>query len=178
MTLQASDHALLLTNPAATSGSSIAQPDPAASLGGYASTTQVASGVIGALFDTVTASQALAGQTDYRCVAYRNLSPTHSALALALWLIDPAGGGEHAIGLDPVGIVPATGTAAQGTSIATKTTAPAGVAFSTPTPGAPLIVGDVGVGMCILVWVRRIVAPGTPGAAADPLTITARAETV
>lgn len=178
MTLQTTDHGLYLTNPSATAGWQLTQPSPAASLGKFLSTTAVVSGVLGAVFDTVTASQAAAGYTDYRCLAYRNLSATDSALNLQLYIVDPAAGATYSIGLDPEGIENYNSGTAQGTYVATKTTAPSGVTFSTPTSGSPLTVGDVAVGKCLLVWVRRVVAPNTPGTAADLVTLNARAETV
>jgi len=178
MTLQTTDHGLYLTNPSATAGWQLAQASPASSLGKFISTTAVTSGTLGAVFDTVTASQASAGYTDYRCLAIRNLSATDSALNLQLYIVDPTGGGAYAIALDPAGIKDYNSGTAQGTFIAAKTTIPTGPVFTTPSSGSPLVVGNLAVGKCILVWIRRVVAAGTPGTAADLVTLYARAETV
>jgi hypothetical protein len=178
MTLAASDVLLMLTTTAGAAGSSAAQPTPTASLGKYASTTQVVSGSVGVVFDTVTAAQATAGYTDYRAVAIRNASATEAATSALLWITDQVGGGVYTIGLDPVGIVAYNSAAAQGTSIATKTTAPTGVTFTAPSSVSPLTVGTMAANTVQLVWIKRVISALTPGTAADLVTLYARAETV
>ena len=177
MTLQGTDIGLFLTTTAGAAGSSQPQPDPAASLGRYASTTPLASGQVGALFSTVTAAQATSGFTQYRCVAVRNLAAAASMIGASLFLADPTGGGTYAVGLDPVGIVAFNSAAVQGTQVAAITTPPTGVTFSMPTAAAVLPIGTMAPGTVALVWVRQIVGAATPGAAADPVTLSVRAET-
>lgn len=177
MTLQATDQALMLTITTGTAGSQSPQPDPAASLGRYASTTPLAAGVVGGLFSTVTAAQAASGITLHRCIAVRNLSDAFSMISARIFLADPAGGGTYELGLDPVGIVAHNSAAVQGTQIATATTAPTGVTFSRPTNLAPLSIGTMAPNTVQLVWVRQIIGADTPGATEDPVTITVRSET-
>jgi len=178
MTLQATDVAIMLTIKTGAAGSSVAQPDPAASLGKYASTTALASGAVGALFSTVTAAQASAGYTDYRCIAVRNLSAADAMTNASIFLADPAGGGTYALGIDPAGIVTYNQAGAQGAEIASSAIPPAGVTFSVPTNVAPLAIGTMAIGKVQLVWVRRVVGADTPGTTADTVTLTVRAETV
>lgn len=178
MTLQGTDIAVMLTTTAGAAGSSLAQPTPALSLGKYASTTAVVSGQIGAVFATVTAAQATAGYTSYRCIAVRNLSATDPMTNASIFLADVAGGGDYAVGLDPVGIVAYNSAGAQAASIGAVTTAPAGVTFSAPTSAAVLAIGTMAIGTVQLVWIRQTVGANTPGATADPVTLSVRAETV
>ena len=178
MTLAANQIGLYLTTTAGSAGSSLAQADPTASLGKYGSTTAVVSLAVAAVFDTVTAAQATAGYTDYRAVVVRNLSGADTATNLLLWLEDQVGGGTYSIGLDPVGIVAYNSAAVQGATIATKTTAPAGVTFTAPTSGAPFTVGNVAANQLAMVWIRRVISALTPGNANDLVSLKARAETV
>jgi hypothetical protein len=50
--------------------------DPAASLGGVMSSTAVGSNT---LFDTVSAAEALSGDTEYRCYYVKNTNATDTA---------------------------------------------------------------------------------------------------
>ena len=177
MTLQGTDIGLFLTTVAGTAGSSLTQPDPANSRGRYASLTGLASGQVGALFSTVGAAQATAGHTQFRAVAVRNLAAVAQMINASLFITDPAGGGDYAVGLDPVGIVAHNSAAAQGGEIATVTTPPIGVTFSTPSATAVLPIGTMAPNTVQLVWVRQVVGAATPGAAADPVTLSIRAET-
>lgn len=178
MTLQGTDIAVMLTIKTGSAGSSLPQPDPGQSLGKYASTTALSSGTVGALFSTVTAAQASAGYTDYRCVAARNLASVDDMTSAVAFLTDPSGGGTYAVGLDLAGIVAYDSATAQGTEIASSTVAPAGVTFSAPTNLAPLAIGTMAPGKVQLVWIRRTVGADTPGATADTVTLTVRAETI
>lgn len=178
MTLQGTDIGLYLSTTLGAAGSSLAQTDPTLSLGKYASLTPLTSGQVGALFSTVTASQATSGYTQYRCVAVRNLSATDPMTNASVFLADVAGGGTYAVGLDPVGIVAYNSAGAQGTSIAAVTSAPAGVTFTTPTSLSVLSIGTMAIGTVQLVWVKQIVGANTPGASADPVTLSIRSETV
>ncbi len=175
MTLSGSDVAVMLTTQSGSAGSSVSQTDPSLSTGKYASTTALVSAALGALFGTVTAAQATAGYTDYRCIAVRNLSGSDDMTNTVVYLSDPAGGGTYAIGLDPAGIVDHDASSAQGTTIPDTTTAPSGVTFSTPTQAAPLSVGTMAPGKVQLVWMRRVIPAATPGQT-DSVSFVVRAE--
>ncbi len=177
MTLAITDIGVYLTTLAGAQGSSVAQGDPTASRGKYASTTPLTSGLAGALFNEVSAAQAGAGYTDYRCVAVRNLSAADSMLNAAAYVNDPTGGGTFYIGKDPAGIVAYNSVAAQGTDIASVTVAPAGVTFGAYPAAAPLAVGTMAPNTVQLVWIKRVVGADTPGTAVDTVTVGVRAET-
>lgn len=178
MTLAETDLAVMLTVLSGTSGSSQPQPDPTASRGRYASTTALISGSAGALFGRVTSAQATSGLTDYRCVAVRNLSNVASMLAATFFAVDPAGGAAFAVGRDPVGVVDHNSAAVQGTEIAATTTPPTGVTFAAHPETAPLVIGDMAPNTVQLVWIRRTVAPATPGTAADFVDLGVGAEAI
>lgn len=168
MTLQTGQLVILLTNPSLSAGYGGAQADAQASLGKYASTSQVQTNVSNNLFGAVSGAGVSAGQTDYRCVAVANLSAVDTAFSAAVYAVDAAGGGKYSLGLDPVGVVDLTSAAAQGASVAAPgLVAPAGVAFTDATAAAPLNIGNIAPQKCILVWVRCTVAAGTPGTAND-----------
>lgn len=177
MTLQTGQLVLLLTNPALAAGYSGAQADPQASLGKFASTTQVVHNASNNLFGAVSAAGVTVGQSDYRCVAVANLSAVDTALSAAIYATDAAGGGRYSLGLDPAGVVDLASAVAQGASIASAFVAPAGVSFSDPTAAAPLSIGNIPPQKCILVWVRCVIAAGTPGTTNDIADIIAFALT-
>jgi hypothetical protein len=176
MTLSAASLLLMLTTKSGAAGSSTTST-PAESLGKYASTTQVVSAAVGAVFDTVTAPQAAAGYVDYRCLAVRNDSATDAATNASVYLTDTSAGGVYAVGIDPAGIVAYDSAAVQGTAIAAKTDYPTGVTLSAPSFASPLAIGTMGANTVALLWIRRTVAAGTPGTGADSFTLSVRAET-
>ncbi len=177
MTLQTGQLVTLLTNPALAAGYGGVQADPQASLGKFASTTQAATNISNNLFGAVSATGVTAGQTDYRCVAVANLSTVDTALSAAVYISDAAGGGRYSLGLDPMGVVDLASAAAQGASIASGLVAPAGVSFSDPTAAAPLSIGNIPPQKCVLVWVRCVIAAGTPGTSNDVADVIAFALT-
>ena len=86
-----------------------------------------------------------------------------------------ASGASVAIGLDPVGV--ATIASILGTSIATETSAPAGVTFTSPTTkGAGLAPASVPAGSAFIVWVRRTAA-NTAAVDSDGATFTVEGDT-
>lgn len=142
-----------------------ANANPNASLGGARSNTVVGAGLDN-LFDDVTGDEAAAGDTEYRCVYFRNEDANANGLIGPLAWIDlqtTAVGDDISIGIDPIG---KNGVATG--PVADENTAPAGVVFTTPLtkstglalPGAPYALNDF-----IAIWIRRIVAAG---AASDP----------
>lgn len=162
MAIAASDIKYRLTITTGVAGVAAAQPDPNASLGKYASTTDIVDATVNNLFDNVSGDENLASTIDYRAFAVLN---THATLALQspkVWIAaEVASGASVAIGLDPVGV--AAATAILGATIANEATAPAGVTFSAPTTkGAGLAPASVPAGSGFIVWVRRTAANTTP----------------
>ncbi len=129
------------------------------SLGQFVSTTNWPNASLHALFPRVTPQQNGAGWTDYRCVAVPNLSSSHTWAGVKVWLakVDPRGAAV-ALGLDPAGVVNWE-TVAVAQRIASPTTAPVNVAFSTPTTEASglALPANVAPGQAFALWVRRTV---------------------
>jgi len=135
--------------------------NPLASLGGAMST--VAGGIVphaktlNSEFDDITGDEAFAGDTEYRCFAFKNTHATLTAIGGKLFVNQDSTSANTtmSIGLDPAG---KNGTA---TTIATESDAPSGVTFSAPTSKATgLTVPDLAPGDFINVWVKRVVTAG------------------
>jgi hypothetical protein len=150
---------------------------PAASLGGAISGTLISNKTLSGLFGDVTAAQAAAGITRYRCFYVR--LQTANALGLLApirtWIATQAAGDDSfEIGLDPAGKNAAAAT------IVNQTTAPAGVTFSAPTsdaaglelPGAPWACGDYAA-----IWVKDVVPAEAAALVNDTATLSVAADT-
>ena len=134
---------------------------PGSALGGAMST--VAGGIItpgqaNNLWDDVSAPEANAGDTEYRCVYVHN---NHGSLTLqnaVVWIdsLTTSGDTEFDIGLDSA----AVGSDAASTS-ANENTAPTGgtpPTFSRPTSkGTALSIGNIPAGSKKAIWIRRTV---------------------
>ncbi len=132
------------------------------SLGQYLSVTNLADASLHALFSEISPSQNANGWTDYRCIGVPNLSAlTWATVKLYLGKVDSRGAAV-AIGLDPAGVVNWE-AAAVAQRIASPTTAPANVAFSTPTTEASglALPANVAPGQAFAVWVRRTIKNGS-----------------
>jgi hypothetical protein len=128
--------------------------NPAAALGGAISTTAVAANV---LFDTVSAGEASAGDTEYRC--FYVLNDGDQVLdSVKVWISDQPTQGTLALALGGEGI---DGTAE---TVANENTAPAGESFSSPvTALTGLECGPLNPGQRRPVWARRVIGATTPG---------------
>lgn len=178
MAITASDLTFRLSTTAGAAGDSTAQGDPDASLGKYASTTEVTDATLHNLFDRVSGDENAASDVEYRCMFVVNEHATLTLESAVAWIsAEVAGGASVAIGLDPAGVVDVDAAPAQAATIANESTAPAGVTFSAPTTkGTGLAIGDVGPGQCQAVWVRRTAAD-TGAVDADGATISVAGDT-
>ena len=112
-----------------------------------------------AIFDTVSAVEAAAGDTEYRCVYIRN-NGTMTLDVVSLYVSDTPTTGVLAIALGGEGI---GGTAE---TVGNENTAPSGESFSTPTTsGTGLTAGPLAVGEARPVWLRRTITAGAGGIA-------------
>lgn len=146
-----------------------ANSNPAASLGGAKSSTDVPAGI----FDDVSSAEASAGAVEYRCVYVHNNHGTLSLLGAKLWIQanTPSGDTDIAVGLGASGLNGAE------TAVANETSAPAGVSFSTPSAFASgLSLGDLPSGQHFAVWVRRTVTAGA-AATSDSFTLRVQGDT-
>ena len=128
------------------------------SLGGARSVAQMGN-FPGNLFPSISAAEALAGITSYRCVYLRNDDENAAGLLdgkLYVAVSTPAAGTEIDVGLAPEGL---NGVAEL---IPDELTAPTGVTFSHPTglDDAIALPASMVEGDQIAVWMRRTVSPG------------------
>ena len=143
--------------------------DPNLSLGGTKSSADVPSGI----FDDVSSAEASAGSVEYRCIYVHNNHGTLSLLGAKLWIQTntPSGDTDIAVGLGASGLNGAE------TAVASETSAPAGVSFSTPSAFASgLGLGDLPSGQHFAVWVRRTVTAGA-AATSDSFTLRVQGDT-
>lgn len=109
------------------------------------------------LFDNVTASRAIAGETSYRCIYVVNNSTTNTMLNTRCYILNntPSPYTVVAIG---------KGTAAVSTteqSVANTVTPPVGVSFTdAPDAQNAVMLGDIPVGGYVSLWLRRAVTAG------------------
>ena len=168
MTLIVSDIVYRRTEPVGP-GDTNAQADPDASLGGFAATTVVPSATKNAVFRDVTPAERASGIVLYRSMWVANESATDTLTDAHFWLVsEVAGGGNIAIGLDPVGVEPTDDDYQQGEIAASETTAPTGITFSAPTTkSAALQPGDVPPGYGFMVHFRLVVTAGAAALTGD-----------
>jgi len=108
-----------------------------------------------ALCEDFSKAEALAGHTDYHCFYVKNTHAIDSITSLKMWInSDTPGADTLALGLAPV--------PALASSIASQTTAPASVAFSSPiAEAAGLELGPIAAGGVYAVWLRRVLPAAT-----------------
>lgn len=135
--------------------------DPNASLGGVISATEITSAQLENLFDNVTSAEAVAGDTNYRCLYVKNTNSTDTLTDARDFFSSLPAVTLLTMGLDPAG------KNATATTIANEASAPVGVSFTEPADYAGgLALGDLAAGDFYAFWLRRIVAPG---ASSNPL---------
>jgi len=162
MPVAAADLEWRYTIPSAAAGDTDAQPDPDDSLGGWISTTEIVDNIAGNGFDDGTLAENAAMDVEYRAWARVNTHATDTWIGVRVFIDSESVDPDHAIGLDPTGVVAADSGTQQGAIIATEGDAPAGVTFSTVydfTNG--LVIGDVGPGEGFVLWVRRSLVGGS-----------------
>jgi len=135
--------------------------DPAASLGGVISSTEVDPATI---FDAVSGAEALAGDVEYRCVFFKNIDANAGGLQSAvIWIeTQTAGADSVKIALD------AAGETATADTVATESAAPdPALTFAAcANKGAGLSLGTLHENDYYGVWIERTV-PAECAAAND-----------
>lgn len=157
----ATDILLRRSTTSGSAGNSVAGT-VADALGKYMSTTAVLAALHDA-FVALTGTQNQASRVDYVCIFVFN---NHATLtwenATAYLTSEVSGGTTLALGLDPTGVVAKDATAVQALTIASATTAPAGVTFfagtAIDTDGEGLALGNIGPGQVRAIWIRRTAA--------------------
>lgn len=150
----------------------------AGSLGKYASTTAWAGGAANDLYPDISGTDNAASRVDYRGLAVLNNNAANVAqVAVAYISSETAGGASIALGVDPTAASAKGATTAQLVTIASDTTAPAGVGFSSPTTAAAgVALGDIGVAQVRGLWVRRSAA-NTAALSTDGATLAVQVDT-
>jgi hypothetical protein len=144
-----------------------------ASLGGVKSSNQIAE-TLNALFDAVSAAEALAGDVEYRAVYLHNANATDEMTNAVVYLDTVSSSADTDIAVG-VGTSAIDGTEQ---TIANESTAPTGVTFSTPTDAdSGLALGSLAAGEHKAIWIRRTVS-ATAANVTDTATLGFRCETV
>ncbi len=127
------------------------------SFGGHVATTKPVDATLNNLFDNITGDQNAASQVDYRCLFVVNTNTSNTWLTPVAWIsAEISGGANAAIGVDPLGASLSGAAPAQAVTIATATTAPSGVTFSSPTVKASGIsLGSLAPGSGVAIWIKR-----------------------
>jgi len=123
------------------------------------------------IFDDVTKVQSDAGFTDYRCIFVKNtgtVATTDDKIDFEFWISQNTPGADT-ISIGLAAEAPSTGAGTSGVDypaiIATESTAPAGVTFSSPTTDVPLATFDLsstaGSTYTKAIWLKRTVPAGT-----------------
>lgn len=157
MPILSTDLRLVYSTLTGSSGNSTAQPNPNNSLGRWASTTQWSGGTLNDLFDDVTGDDNANQVVDYRCVFIHNNHSSLTLIAPKFWIASEVSGGANiAIGVDLTAASSYGSSTPQALQVANENTAPAGVAFSSPTTKtAGLNLGDLPAGQVKALWIRR-----------------------
>lgn len=151
-----------------------ANSDPAASLGGAISSTQIVDATLHNLFDVVSSAEASAGDTEYRCMYVKN---AHGSLTLqnaVVWIQTQTPSGDTSVEIALAG----EGVNGTAETVADESTAPVGETFSAPaTEGAGLAIGDIPAGQHQAIWVKRIVSAAASAYSNDSVVIRVKGDT-
>lgn len=163
---------------AGAAGNSTAPPAAGGNLGKYIPNADSVDNVLNNLFPDTTGAENAASQVDYQCIFLYNANGVNTWIGVVAWIsTEVAGGDSIAIGVDPTASSAVGSAAAQAVQVANKNTAPAGVAFSSPTTQASgIAVGDIPAGQVKAIWIRRTAA-NTSALANDGATLSYAGDT-
>ena len=150
----------------------------AGSLGKYISTTAVSGTAQNNIFENVTGDENAASTVFYKCIFIHNSHATLTLSSAVLWLsAETAGGGTLALGADTTAASALGSASAQALTIANRTTAPAGVTFTSPTTkAAGISLGNIAAGNVKAFWLRLTTA-NTAAATGDGGTFRVEGDT-
>ena len=161
MAITASDLKIYLSGGAGNS-------DPNASLGGIISSTEVTDNTTHNLFDQVSGTESLAGDTEYRGVYLKN---THGSLTLQntkVYISSNTGSADTTIDI----AVDGGATNATMETLSDESTAPSGETFTAPTTYAGgLSIGSLAAGEKKGLFIRRTVNASAAAVNDDAVTI-------
>lgn len=151
----------------------------AASLGDQVSTSVITTATLNNIWDDVSGAESAAGDVEYRCLFVLNNHATLTLVGANTYITSQtAGGGLIEMGLDPAAVSPKGQASAQAATIANESTAPAGVTFTSPTSGSPLVIGDIIAGSVKGIWLRRTVTAGAGALNPDGVIIGVTGDTL
>ena len=135
--------------------------NPAASLGGAISSTEITSAALNNIFDRVTGDESAAGDTEYRCIACKNTDGAIDLEYAVAWISanTPSEDDTILIGVE----VPSSGVVQ---TVGNESTAPTAISFSDPSSKAAGIAvagegasaGVLGAGHWVGIWLKRVVS--------------------
>jgi len=146
---------------------------PNLALGGVISYAEPVGATLENLFASITAAEASAGVTKYRCIYIANTNDTDTLSSAVVYIGNQTTSADTSleIGLDPAGIGDGM-TTGVATTVANDTTAPSGVTFSAPsTPGTGLSIGNLDAGEAQAIWVKLIVNSSAASTSMDAASI-------
>jgi len=167
------------TTTAGAAGNTTANTTVSTFLGKYAASSLWAGGAANDLFPDITGVQNAASQVDYAGIAIENSNVNNDWVSPAAWIsAETAGGASLALGVDTTAQSAVGGAGAQLVTIASSTTAPAGVSFTSPTTfGTGVALGTITKnGFVKGLWVRRTAA-NTVALSGDGGTISVQGDT-
>lgn len=158
MPIVAADIVFKGSSPGAAAGNATANGGAGTNRGNFASSGTLTDASLNNVFGDVTGDENAANAVvDYQCIFVHN---NHGSLALqsaVVYMTETAAQGvDVAIGVDTTAASAVNSGSAQALTIANRTTAPAGVAFSSPsTKGTGLALGTLNAGQVKAIWIRR-----------------------
>ena len=178
MPIISTDIIFKLATTGGTAGNSQPQANPFQSLGGFISTSPIASGSLNNLWDNISGAENAASTMDYRCVFIHNSNATLTLMAAIAWIsAEVSGGADVYVGVDPAVASPIGQASSQAAISTTELVAPAGVNFSKPvTKAGGIALGDIPPGKCRALWIKRS-ANNTPAVSNDGATLRVEGDT-
>lgn len=132
------------------------------SLGGAITTTELISGTLHDLFDSVSSSEAANGRVEYRCIYLKNDNATQTLYDAITWINTAAAGTNTTIEIAPdpaaddqtpaIILADEVDSTDQLTTITNWTTA--------PSAASSVSIGDVPSGRAKAIWIRRSITAG------------------
>jgi len=148
-----------------------ANSDVNASLGGAKSSVEVTDNALHNLFDIVSGTESLAGDTEYRCVYVHNGHGSLTAKNTHVYISSNTTSTDDTWAIALAG----EGLNATAETIVDENTAPSGESFTSPTTYAGgLDMGDIPFGQHYAIWYRRTVSASA--AAIDNNSITLKVD--
>lgn len=166
------------TTTAGSAGNSTANTTVSTFLGKYAASSLWAGGGTNDVFADISGAENAASQVDYAGFAIENGNGANAAQNSVAYLSsEVASGASIAIGADTTASSALGSASAQMLTIANRTTAPAGVSFSSPTTaGSGVSLGNIAVAFVKGLWVRRTAA-NTAALSSDGVTLAVQVDT-